>query len=122
VAQAAGASAQTTASFISLTLLATGAATLLQCHRFGPIGSGFLCWPSATVIYLVPSLAAAQAGGLSLVLGMTLVAALIQIALAPLMRRLRPVFPPEIAGIVVLLVGITSGAIGVRMIASAAPL
>lgn len=122
VAQAAGASPQTTASFISLTLLATGAATLLQCHRLGPVGSGFLCWPSATVLYLVPSLAAAKIGGLSLVLGMTLVAALIQVALAPLMRRLRPLFPPEIAGIVVLLVGITSGAMGVRMIASAGPL
>ena len=93
----------------------------LQVYRFGPIGSGFLCWPNPTILYLAPSIAAAQMGGLSLVLGMTLVAALVEIALAPLMHRLRPVFPPEIAGVVVLLVGITTGAIGVRMITSAPP-
>ena len=39
VAQAAGASAATTASFISLTLLAAGAGTLLQAFRLGPVGS-----------------------------------------------------------------------------------
>lgn len=116
--RAAGASPETTASLISLTLLAAGAATLLQAYRVGPIGSGFLCWPTATILYLVPSLAAAKVGGLPLALGMTLAAGLIEIGLAPLMRRLRPVFPPEIAGIVVMLVGIASGAIGVRMMAS----
>ncbi len=117
--RAAGASPETTASLISLTLLAAGAATLLQVYRMGPIGSGYLCWPTATILYLVPSLAAAKIGGLQLALGMMLVAGLIEMGLAPLMRRLRPVFPPEIAGIVVMLVGITSGAIGVRMMASA---
>lgn len=121
VAQAAGASPATTASFISLTLLAAGAGTLLQAFRLGPVGSGYLCWPTATVLYLLPSLVAARIGGLPLVLGMTLAAALFEIALAPTMRRLRPLFPPEIAGVIVLLVGITSGAIGVRMIASAPP-
>ncbi len=116
--RAAEASPETIASLISLTLLAAGAATLLQAHRIGPIGSGFLCWPTATILYLVPSLAAAKIGGLPLALGMTLTAGLIEIGLAPLMRRLRPVFPPEIAGIVVMLVGIASGAIGVRMMAT----
>ncbi|HRO60233.1 MAG TPA: solute carrier family 23 protein, partial [Burkholderiaceae bacterium] len=121
VAQAAGASSATTASFISLTLLAAGAGTLLQAFRLGPVGSGYLCWPNATVLYLLPSLVAAEMGGIPLVLGMTLAAALFEIALAPMMRRLRPLFPPEIAGVIVLLVGITSGAIGVRMIAGALP-
>ncbi len=121
IARAAGVEASITAAFVSLTLLACGGALLLQVYRIGPIGSGFLCWPSPTILYLAPSIAAAQMGGLSLVLGMTLVAALVEIALAPLMHRLRPVFPPEIAGIVVLLVGITTGAVGVRMITSAEP-
>lgn len=121
IARAAGVEASAAAAFVSLTLFASGVGALLQGHRFGPVGSGFLCWPNPTILYLAPSIAAAQMGGLSLVVGMTLVAALVQIALAPLMHRLRPVFPPEIAGIVVLLVGITSGAIGVRMIAGAAP-
>lgn len=121
IARAAGVEPSVAAAFVSVTLLACGGAVWLQVYRIGPIGSGFLCWPSPTILYLAPSIAAAQMGGLSLVLGMTLVAALVETALAPLMHRLRPVFPPEIAGVVVLLVGITTGAIGVRMIAGGAP-
>ena len=118
VGQAAGAAPGTVAAMVGLTLLASAIGTLLQGFRTGPVGSGFLCWPNATIVYLAPSLAAAKLGGLPLVFGMTMVAGLLQVLLAPLMRRLRPVFPPEIAGVVVLMVGITSGAVGVRLIAA----
>lgn len=118
IGQAAGADADTIAAMVSLTLLASALGTLLQAFRAGPVGSGFLCWPNATIVYLAPSIAAAKTGGLPLVFGMLLVAGLVEIALAPLMRRLRPLFPPELAGVVVLMIGITSGAVGVRLIAA----
>src|SRR5690606_41649140 len=69
----------------------------------------------------LPPLVAPVRGGSPLVLGMPLAAALFELARAPMLRRWRPLFPPESAGIIVLLVGITSGAIGVRMIAGAPP-
>jgi xanthine permease XanP len=116
VARAAGASAETTAAIVSLTLVALSVGTLLQVIRVGPVGSGYLCQPVPTVVYLVPSLLAAREGGLPLVFGMTIAAGLFEVLLARALQRLRPLFPPEIAGLVVLLIGIATGMIGLRTI------
>lgn len=116
LAEAAGASSETAAAMISLTLVALGAGTLLQVVPFGPVGSGFLCQPIPTVLYMVPALIAAKQGGLPLVFGMTLAAGLLQMALSQALRHLRPIFPPEIAGLVVLLAGIATGVVGLRAI------
>lgn len=115
VGRAAGADTATVVSMVSLTLLASGVGAWLQARR-GVVGSGFLCWPSASIVYLPPMLAAVELGGLPLAFGMLVFAALCEIAVAPLMRRLRPVFPAEIAGLVSLLVGITSGSVGLKLI------
>jgi NCS2 family nucleobase:cation symporter-2 len=48
---------------------------------------------------MVPALIAANQGGLPLVFGMTLAAGLLQMALSHALRHLRPIFPPEIAGL-----------------------
>ena len=114
VAQAAGASAEVASAVVAMTLLALALGALLQCIRMGPIGSGYLCPPIPSVIYLVPSLLAAKVGGLAAVFGMTVAAGLLQIGLARILRRLRAVFPPEIAGLVVLLVGVATGIVGLR--------
>jgi NCS2 family nucleobase:cation symporter-2 len=71
------------------------------------------------VAYLGPSLLALKTGGLSLVFGMTVFAGCIEAALSRLLRRLRVLFPPEIAGLVVVLLGVTIGAIGIRYILGA---
>jgi NCS2 family nucleobase:cation symporter-2 len=57
---------------------------------------------------------AVKHGGLSAVFGMTIVAGLLAIGLARVLSRLRAIFPAEIAGLVVLLVGIASGIVGLR--------
>ena len=82
VAHAAGASAATAAAMVSLTLVALAVGVLLQANVIGPIGSGYLCQPVPTVIYLLPSLLAAKQGGLPLVFGMTMVAGLFEAGLA----------------------------------------
>jgi len=119
VAHAAGASAATAAAMVSLTLVALAVGALLQANVIGPIGSGYLCQPVPTVIYLLPSLLAAKQGGLPLVFGMTIVAGLFEASLARGLRRVRPLFPPEIAGLVVLLIGISTGLLGLRTILGA---
>jgi NCS2 family nucleobase:cation symporter-2 len=118
-AQAAGAPAEVAASMVSLTLLVLAAGPLLQVLPVGPFGSGYLCQPTPTVVYLVPTIAAAAHGGLPLAFGMTLLAGFAQLALSRAMPRLRPLLPPEIAGLVSLLVGIGTGVIGLRTILGA---
>jgi len=116
VAEAAGADAATASAMVSLTLIALAIGAALQIFVNGPVGSGYLCHPVPTVVYLVPSLIAAKSGGLPLVFGMTLAAGLVEIGLSRLITRMRPYFPPEIAGVVVLLIGVATGIVGLRAI------
>src|SRR5947209_1237122 len=96
----------------SLALIALGVAAILQSLPRGPIGSGFLCPSCHTGIFLEPSIAALKLGGLPLVFGMTIVAGVMQSGLAPVLRRIRPLLPPEIGGLVVFWVGTSIAAIG----------
>jgi NCS2 family nucleobase:cation symporter-2 len=114
VAQAAGSSPKVAASFVSATLVALALGTLLQAIKFGPLGSGYLCQPVSSVVYFVPSLIAVKHGGLGAVVVMTMISGVLEIGLARLLRRLRAVFTAEIAGLVVLLVGLASGGVGLR--------
>lgn len=114
VAKAAGLSSEAAAALVSMTLIVLAVATILQAIPFGPVGSGYLCQPIPSIVYFVPSLVAAHHGGLAAVFGMTVLAGLLQIVLARALRRLRAVFPPEIAGLVVLLVGVATGVVGLR--------
>src|SRR5260370_38531614 len=86
--------------FVSLLMLALGMATVLLRAKSRFIGCGYLCPAGYTQIHLGPSLYAAQIGGLPLVFGMTAVAGILQTAMAPLLRRVRFLMPPEIAGLV----------------------
>jgi uncharacterized membrane protein AbrB (regulator of aidB expression) len=70
-----------------------------------------LCPSIFTVAYLGPSLLALKTGGLSLVFGMTVFAGCVESALSRSLRHLRAFFPPEIAGLVVVLLGVTIGEI-----------
>src|SRR5713101_7070642 len=67
-------------------------------------------------MFLEPSIAALTLGGLPLVFGMTIFAGVIQSALSPMLRRIRPLLPPEIGGLVVFLVGTSIAAIGCRYV------
>src|SRR5258708_22063637 len=100
--------------FVSLSMLALGIATLLLCAKSRFIGCGYLCAAGYTQIYLGPSLSAAQIGGLPLVFGMTLIAGILQTAIAPVLRRVRFLLPPEIAGLVIAVVGLSIAVFGVR--------
>jgi NCS2 family nucleobase:cation symporter-2 len=100
--------------FVSLSMLALGVSTLLLCARTKLIGCGYLCPAAYTQIYLGPSLFAMQLGGLPLVFGMTAFAGILQLAMAPVLRRVRVLLPPEIAGLVIAIVGLSIAVLGVR--------
>lgn len=114
IAREAGVSPEAVAQIVSLSTLVLALGAVLQALTRGPIGSGFLCQPVPTAAYLLPSLLAAREGGLALVFGMTLAAGLLEAVLSRGLRYLRPLFPPEIAGLVILMIGMTTAAVGVR--------
>jgi len=107
------------ASLLAVGLLVLGAGTFLQAARRGPVGSGFLCPATFTAAYLSPSLLAVKAGGLPLLFGMTLFAGALEVLFAPLLSRMRPYFPTEISGLVILMIGISAGMAGLRLLLGA---
>lgn len=100
--------------FVSVSMLALAIAALLLCAKNRFIGCGYLCPGGYTQVFLGPSLSAAQIGGLPLVFGMTVITGILQTAIAPVLRRVRFLFPPEIAGLVIAVVGLSIAVLGVR--------
>jgi NCS2 family nucleobase:cation symporter-2 len=96
----------TARSFISLSMIAGGIITILQALRTKYLGSGYLCPSVCGPSYLAAAVSAVTAGGLPLLFGMTAFAGVIEAAFSRVMNRLRFLFPPEVMGIVVALVGI----------------
>lgn len=115
VVREAGGTSGSAANVVSMSLIVLAVATLLQAAHKLPVGSGYLCQPVPSAVYLVPSMLAIRHGGLPLVLGMTIVAGALQAVFSQVIRSLRPLFPPEIAGLVVALIGMATGVVGIRI-------
>src|SRR6516162_4134088 len=109
----AGAGDAATITALSLGMIALAISAVLQSMRKGPVGSGYLAPPVFSAIYIGPAVLAAGTGGLPAVFGMTIFAGLVEIGLAPLLRRLRTLFPPAISGFIVTIVGLQLGVIGI---------
>src|SRR5215216_5038676 len=92
--RAASASTSTSSELLAVAMLVLAFGTFVQVLRLGPVGSGYMCPSTFTATYFAPSLLAARAGGLPLVFGMTIFAGLFEAALAPVLNRLRGIFPP----------------------------
>ncbi len=92
---------------VAFTMIAAGIGTILQSLRSQYIGSGYLvpnlCGPN----FLSVSLQAAWLGGLPLMHGMILIAGLFEACFAKVIRYIRRLFPHEITGLVVFMVGIS---------------
>jgi NCS2 family nucleobase:cation symporter-2 len=93
-------------SFISLTMIAGGLTTILQALKKGTIGSGYLCPAVCGPSYYSASVMAVHTGGLSLLFGMTGFVGFVEVLFSRIMHKLRFLFPTEVTGTVVTLVGI----------------
>ena len=102
-----GGTTQQAEFMVNMSMLAAGIGTVLQGLHRGPVGSGYLCPMVCGPSYLSASLVAAQAGGLALVAGMTTIASLIVVGASRIMDHLRVLFPAEVVGLVVTMVGLT---------------
>ncbi len=100
-------SAAFTASLVTFSMLASGIGSIIQALRLPYLGSGYLCPNLCGPSYLSLSLSAAWIGGLPLMRGITIVAGLIEMFLAPVIQKLKSIFPIYVVGLVVALVGIS---------------
>src|SRR5262249_32902498 len=101
-----GGTAEQAGAVMRVSMVASGLATILQARVRSPIGSGYLCPFSCGPAYLGASILAGKTGGLPLVFGLTTVSGLFESVMSRLMKRLRALFPPEVTGLVVAMVGI----------------
>ncbi len=101
-------------SMLSWAMLVLALGTSLQALTRGPIGSGYLAPSVMSAIFLGPSVAAARIGGLALMSGMTIFGGAVQAVFSRSLNKLRTLLPPELAGVVIFLVGVSNGIVGLR--------
>ncbi|HTZ58001.1 MAG TPA: solute carrier family 23 protein [Acidobacteriaceae bacterium] len=99
-------------SAIGLAMIAIAMMTVLQSLRWKWVGSGYLCPPVVSAIYLPSCIAAATSFGFSAVCGMVVFAGVCEVAVAFLVNRTRKLFPAVVSGVVIVAVGLELGKIG----------
>ncbi len=96
-----------TSALIAFSMISAGLGSIFQSLRLRYLGSGYLCPNLCGPSYFSLSLSAAWTGGLPLMRGITMVAGIIEMVMAPLIQKLKRVFPGYIVGLVVAMVGIS---------------
>ena len=100
-------SLEETAFFVSMALFASGITTFIQIKNIGPLGSGLLSVQGTSFTFVPLAIQSGQAGGLPLILGLTLAAAPVEMVLSRFIHVARRLFPPVVTGSVVMLIGIS---------------
>src|SRR5258707_10114792 len=118
VAQSLKMAPEETGYLVSMGLVASGLGTLVQVHGFGVFGSRLLAVQGTSFAFLVPLIQAGQAGGLPLMLGMSLLCAPVELVLAQFLVRLQRLFTPLVSGTVVLLIGLSLIPVGFKTMAA----
>jgi xanthine permease XanP len=101
-----GGTPEEVANVLRMSMIASGIATILQSLPNSPVGSGYFCPISSGPAYVSASILAGEVGGLRLIFAMTVLSGLFEGLLARVVPRLRPLFPPEVTGLVVTMVGV----------------
>jgi xanthine permease XanP len=112
IIQAVGGTDAQAATMIKMSMIGMGITTILQA--IPRLGSGYLAPSGNGPAYLSASLLAAKTGGISLVCGMTVIGGCFEALFSRVVGRLRTLFPPEVAGLVVTMVGIELIPLGIE--------
>ncbi len=100
----AGGGGDMTSFLISATLIGSGIATILEAWKYTGCGYIFPMVPNSS--YLPASMLAATAGGLPLLYGMMIFTGILEMIVSRLTRFFRVVFPPEVTGVVMFMLGV----------------
>src|SRR5262245_53222650 len=101
-----GGTPEEVANVLRMSMIASGIATILQSLANSPVGSGYFCPISSGPAYVSASMLAGRFGGLPAIFAMTTISGIFEGLLSRILPRLRPLFPPEVTGLVVTMVGI----------------
>lgn len=101
------ASLEIASALVTFSMLASGIGSIMQAVRWPFMGSGYLCPNVCGPSYFSLSLSAAWTGGMPMMRGMTILAGLVEVVLAPIVQKLKNIFPNYIVGLVVSLVGVS---------------
>jgi len=114
VIDAIGGTPEQAQHLISISMIVTGIGTILQGIKRGPVGSGYLGPHVNGPAYLSASLMAGKIGGLPLIFGMTAVSGVFEALFSRIISRMRAIFPAEVTGTIVMMVGIEIIPLGAR--------
>jgi len=96
IAGAAGLNAAESAFFVNMALIISGVASYIQCHKFGPVGSGLLGVHGTSFTFVPMAISAVNSGGLALVLGMALAASPVEMIISRFIKQTKKLFPPVV--------------------------
>jgi xanthine/uracil permease len=106
VAKGAGFTLEQQQGMVVGTLLACGIGAILQ-GGFPRLSSGLLLIPLSSPMFVIFAVPAGKLAGPDGVAALTMVGGLVQILVGLTFRRLRAFFPPEVCGVVVLMLGVS---------------
>ncbi len=106
VTRAIGCPPELVQSVVCMSMIAGGIATIMQALKKGPVGSGYLCTAGIDPTFVSCSILAGLTGGISLILGMSIFSGVLEILISRVINRLRILFPPEVTGVVLTMVGL----------------
>jgi len=101
---------------ISMALMVSGVGTIIQAKKIKSIGAGMICVQGTSFAFLSSILAAgfiakAQGGGpneiLSLIFGVTILGAFIEIGVSQYLHKLKRVITPIVTGTVITIIGVS---------------
>ncbi|SEM09659.1 nucleobase:cation symporter-2, NCS2 family [Syntrophus gentianae] len=106
IAREIGGTPELVQSIVCMSMIAGGIATILQALNKGPVGSGYLCTEGIDPTFVSCSILAGLTGGISMILGMTVFSGLLECLISRGINRMRILFPPEVTGVVLTMVGL----------------
>ena len=120
IAAGLGLPAEETSFFVSMALFASGISTVTQVMRVGPVGTGLLSVQGTSFTFVGPALAAGASGGIPLMLGMSILAAPLEIILSFVLGFARRLFEPVVTGTAVMMIGLSLIHVGMTNFAGGA--
>jgi len=125
ICQALGLPAQDTQHIISMSLFASGVASIIQIKAWGPVGSGLLSIQGTSFNFVAPLImggTALKTGGadvptmMAALFGTLMLASFTEMALSRVLHLARRIITPLVSGVVVMIIGLSLIQVGLTSI------
>lgn len=113
IANALKTDSETTAYLVSMSLMASGIATFVQCRKLSKLGCGLLCIQGTSFSFIAPIINAGLTGGLSTIFGAVIAGSFVEMIVSRILRFTQKIITPLVSGIVVTLIGLSLIKVGV---------